>query len=236
MIKNRIDFKNNPYPNGHKIIEFVWSGHLDETGQIWFDFHLKTEDYYVDDPMSEAEPTEEELDAKDWDSKIVWGNYHACTMSSTFWGSNGILIDTSKAKLNFVNWPNTRLTADTLPPDLIMPANKEWDDMALNIYLLGHDACANHQIDIAQNGALFDIAWTGKIALAYAGEDEFKYDFSANINDVKFAGFDYPQTFSHALAREHFAKIIANLDDFEFVDLNSKSNKREYKLALKNKA
>ena len=243
MIDKRIFFKGNPYPLGHQIIEFVWSGHLDEIGQLWFDFHLKTDDYYANDPITEDEPTEKELDVDDWHSKIVWGNYHACTMSSTYWGSNGILIDAAKPKLNFANWPNTRLVADTLPPDAlnsnpVMPADLEWDDLALNIYLLGNDACANHQIDIAQNGALSNIAWIGKIALAYAGEVAFKYDFSANISDVKFAGFDYPQDMSHAQAHEHFAKVIANLDDFVFVDLNPKSqdesiSSRTYKFALK---
>jgi hypothetical protein len=240
MSENRILFKNNPYPNGHVIKQFVWGGHMDEDDKFYFDFHLKTDNYYAEDPnhFSDAEPTEEELDAESWDSKIVWGNYHTCTMSSTYWGSNGILIDANQfnaaqPKLNFAKWSSMRLTADTLPTDLVMPADLEWDDLALHIYLLGHDACANHQIDITQNGATFNIAWIGKIALAYMGEDEFKHDFSATISDVKFDGFNYPQTLSQAQAREYFAKVIANLDDFEFVDLNPKSNTREYKFALK---
>ena len=236
MTKNRIFLKDNPYPLGHKIIEFVWNGHLDEDGQLWFDLHLKTEDYYADDPITADEPIEEELDLDSWHSKIVWGNYHACTMWSTKWGNSGILIDEIAPKLNFANWPATRLTADTLPPNSnFMPEDIEWDDMALNIYLLGHDACANHQIDITRTGKnAFDFAWAGKLALVYGGDDEFKYSFSANISDIKFAGFDYPQALSQDEAREQFAKYIQNMDDFEFVDLNSKSNKREYKFALKN--
>lgn len=233
MTENRIFFKNNPYPLGHVIKEFIWNGHLDDEGQLWFDLHLETDDYYAKDPSHFEERAENEESHSDWDSKIVWGNYHACTMSSTYWGSNGILINATKPKLNFANWPATRLIADTLPPDLVMLADLEWDDLALNIYLLGHDACANHQLDITQNGATFNIAWTGKIALAYAGEDEFKYDFSANINDVKFDGFDCPQEMTQAQALEHFARYIQNIDDFEFIDLNPKSEKREYKFALK---
>jgi hypothetical protein len=235
MTENRIFFKDNPYPLGHVIKEFVWSGRMDEDGEFYFDFHLKTDNYYVEDLayLDEDADDEEDNDLGDWGSKSVWCNYQKCTMSSTYWGDDGLLIDSAKPKLNFTNWPNTRLTADTLPPDLIMPADLEWDDLALHIYLLGHDACANHQMDITQNGATFNIAWTGKIALAYAGENEFRYDFSAHIADVKFDGFTYPQTMSQAQAREKFAKIIANLDDFEFVDLNPKSNKREYKFAPK---
>ncbi len=202
MSDSRIFFKNNPYPLGHVIKEFVWGGHLDEDGQLWFDLHLKTDSYYAEDSKhAEIWDDEEEQDKDSWYSKVVWGNYHNCTMSSTYWGNSGILIETTKPKLNFANRPNTRLVADTLPPDMVMPADLEWDDLALNIYLLGHDACANHQIDIVQNGALFNIAWTGKIALAYMGEDAFKYDFSTNIEDVTFDGFDCPLQFSQAQAR-----------------------------------
>ncbi len=238
MTNNRIFFNKNPYPLGHKIIEFVWSGHLDESGQLWFDFHLETDKYYAEDPTHFDEPTEDEsseeaISTEDWDAKAAWGNFHACTMSSTKWGSDGILIDSKALKLNFAIWPQLSLIADTMPPDLIMPADMEWDDLAINIYLLGHDACANHQIEITQNGALFDIHWTGKIALAYVGEDEFKYDFSANISDVKFAGFEYPQSFSQEVARTHFAQYIANMENFEFIDLNPNSNKHEYKFVLK---
>jgi hypothetical protein len=155
---NRIFFKDNPYPNGHKIIEFVWSGHLDADSQLWFDLHLKTDSYYSEDSTHFKEKENDEESHTDWDSKIVWGNYHSCTMSSTYWGSNGILIDANAPKLNFTNWPATRLIADTLPPDLLMPADLEWDDLALNIYLLGHDACANHQIDIIKIKKIFLIS------------------------------------------------------------------------------
>lgn len=235
MQENRIFFKDNPYPLGHAIKAFVWSGHLDKNGQLWFDLHLKTDNYYAEDPKhAEIWDDEQAQNKDDWHSKIVWGNYHSCTMSSTNWGSSGILIDAKLGKLNFSHWPATRLIADTMPPDNIMPADLEWDDLALNIYLLGHDACANHKIDIVQTGYNhFKINWVGKIALAYAGEDEFKYDFSANLRGVKFDGFDYLQTLTQTQAKEYFSMYINNIDDFEFVDLNPKNNIREYKFALK---
>lgn len=43
--------------------------------------------------------------------------------------------------------------------------------------------------------------WTDKLALIYGGDNEFEYSFSANINDVKFAGFVYPQELSQTQAR-----------------------------------
>lgn len=51
MTQNRIFFIGNPYPLGHVIKEFGWSGRLDEDGEIYFDFHLKTDDYYAEDPI-----------------------------------------------------------------------------------------------------------------------------------------------------------------------------------------
>jgi hypothetical protein len=228
MSDSRIVFKNNPYPNGHKIVEFVWGGRLDEEGKLWFDFHLKTDRYYADNPITEEEPSEEELDVESWDSKIVWGNYHACTLSSTFWGASdksGILLDISQNKLDFDNLP--RLSADPLP----LSSDCDDDDMAFGIYLLGHDSCANHSITITKtSGNLFDINWTGKIALTYVGDDEFKHDFVLNIQNVKFDGFHYPQIMSQQQAMAAFSQHLANAKAFEFVDLNPKSNKREYKL------
>ena len=53
---SKIYFIDNPYPDGHKIETFSWSGRIDESGFIWFDFHLKTENYYAnDDEKSEEE-------------------------------------------------------------------------------------------------------------------------------------------------------------------------------------
>lgn len=235
MTQNRIFFIGNPYPLGHAIKEFAWSGRLDEDGEVYFDFHLKTDDYYAEDPKhGEIWEDEEEEDKEDWDSKIVWGNFHSCTISSTNWGNDGILLDNTLGKLNFTKWQTKHLTADKLPRNNLMPAEWEWDDLAMHIYLLGHDACANHQIDIVQvEHNLFNIAWVGKIALAYIGQDEFKHDFSANMTNVIFDGFYYPQSLLQHQVLAQLSSYIENLDDFEFIDLNPKSNKRDYKLALK---
>ncbi|RLJ33221.1 hypothetical protein CLU97_2699 [Chryseobacterium sp. 7] len=46
---SKIYFIDNPYPNGHAIETFSWSGRIDEYGFIWFDFHLKTENYDTHD-------------------------------------------------------------------------------------------------------------------------------------------------------------------------------------------
>jgi hypothetical protein len=221
---NRIYFKGNPYLKGHRIKKFIWSGRLDENQQLWFDFHLETDDYYAEDDIEDEE--DDEADS-DWEAKSVWANYHSCTISSTKWQSQGIEIDTTKGKFDFDGLPQNELSVDTLP----LENDFDFDDLSFQIYLLGHDSCANHRIKFSQNNTnSFDIEWSGKIALTYGGEEEFKHDFSAFIHGVTFDGFYLPKNLGVEKAMEVFSNKLNNIESFEFVDLNPKSNKREFKL------
>lgn len=220
---NRIYFPGNPYPNGHSIKEFLWRGRMDEDESLWFDFHLKSDSYYAED-----ENRDEEDDAEsDWTAKGGWENYHDCTLSSTYWPDpSGLRIDTKGQKIDFDRLIQKGFIADPLP----LKENFELDDLSFHIYLLGHDSCADHKIKISGNQPSFDIEWTGKIALSYAGDYEFKYDFIALIHGVRFDGFHYPKSWTLEKATEVFNKKLENFDQYEFVDLNPKSFKREYKL------
>ncbi|WP_129055767.1 MULTISPECIES: hypothetical protein [unclassified Chryseobacterium] len=140
---SKIYFIDNPYPNGHRIETFIWSGRIDEYGFIWFDFHLKTENYYANDDENDEDEEKEDETLSDWDSKIVWGNYHACTLSSNYWGEQrGIRISKPGEKLNFDAVVQNNLFSNDLPTE----HHFDDDDLAFNIYLLGHDSCADHQI------------------------------------------------------------------------------------------
>src|SRR5688572_25780255 len=103
---NRIFFKDNPFPNGHRIKKFVWSGELDPDKGLIFHFHLETEDYDEED-----EEEFEEEDMPDWLSKTVWNNYHKCRLSS----GNGIRIAAPGQLCDFSQWDTLTLTADPLP-------------------------------------------------------------------------------------------------------------------------
>ena len=140
---NRIFFKGNPFPNGHKIKQFVWDGELDPEKGLIFHFHLKTEEYYAED---NSEDIEEDL--PDWLSKIVWGNYHNCTLASKERYQEGIIVATPDQKFDFRQLGLLTLTADPLP------LAEDWDpdDLAFGIYLLGHDTCADHNIRITHTG------------------------------------------------------------------------------------
>lgn len=222
---SKIYFIDNPYPNGHKIESFIWSGRIDENGFIWFDFHLKTENYYAND---DENGEEEEEDLPDWSSKIVWENYHACTLSSNYWGEHrGIRINKPDEKLDF----DEVIKNDFFSNDLPSEQHFDDDDLAFNIYLLGHDSCADHHIRFSKkDNHLYDITWTGKIALSYSGDDEFSHEFKAQIFNAEFDGFHYPKDWTVEKATEMFKAQLAHFEDYEFVDLNPKSNKREYKL------
>ncbi|SDJ13453.1 hypothetical protein [Chryseobacterium jejuense] len=226
---SKIYFLDNPYPNGHKIEVFSWSGRIDENGFIWFDFHLKTENYYAnDDENNEDDKEDEDETLPNWNSKIVWENYHACTLSSNYWSEQrGIRINKPDEKLDF----DTVVKNDLFSNDLPSEQHFDDDDLAFNIYLLGHDSCADHQIRFSKtHNNQYDITWTGKIALAYSGGGEFSHDFKADIFNAEFEGFHYPKNWSVEKATEIFKTHLAHFEAYEFVDLNPKSNKREYKL------
>lgn len=50
----RIWFPGNPWPGGHRVTEFAWTGRLDDAGRLWFDLSLQTEPY--DDSGEPATP------------------------------------------------------------------------------------------------------------------------------------------------------------------------------------
>jgi hypothetical protein len=218
---NRIFFKDNPFPNGHRIKKFVWSGELDPDKGLIFHFHLETEDYDEED-----EEEFEEEDMPDWLSKTVWNNYHKCRLSS----GNGIRIAAPGQLCDFSQWDTLTLTADPVP----LADDWDPDDLAFDIYLLGHDSCADHRIQIKRlKENEFRIHWSGKIALTYKGEYEFRYEFEANLDQVGFDGIYYPKEYTQQQAGALLATLVVNPEQFEFKDLNPKSFKREYKLVRK---
>ncbi|MCS4301135.1 hypothetical protein [Chryseobacterium sp. BIGb0232] len=233
---NKIHFLNSPYPNGHQLTAFIWRGRIDEDESVWFDFHLKSENYYAEEEEEENNDDFDESENEDissWDSKIVWDNYLACTLSSIYWGEGGgIRIDNSGEKIDLDKVIQNDLYTNDLPSE----NDFDEDDLAFGIYLLGHDSCANHRIKFSKKeNHSYDIEWTGKIALTYSGDDEFSHEFTASIKNAEFDGFHYPKTWSVEKATEVFQSKLAYFEDYEFVDLNPKSNKREYKLNKINK-
>jgi hypothetical protein len=227
MEKNKIYFHGNPYPKGHNIIKCIWQGRIDEDETLWFDFHVETDKYTAEDNTEDTEDI-----ADNWQAKAVWGNYNSGKLSSTFWEEEdkGIVIKEANEGLFDINtYLQQPIVVDALP----LEDDMDIEDLAFDIFLLGHDSCADHNIVFTKNGNAYDITWTGKIALSYAGDYDFKYNFTLLIEAVSFGGFHYPQAWSQEKATQLFKKHLAGFENYSFEDLNPKSNKREYKLVYK---
>lgn len=228
-----ITFVDSAYPKPHGLEEFVWSGRLDESGRLWFDLHLKSNSYYksegedyLDDDQDDDD--DEYTSMAQWQSAIVWDNYHQCILSSTYWSDEGgILLSDGDESFSFSSLVNKEFVLNPLPlSDEMMES-----DFAFGIYLLGHDLSANHRITFTSlDNGLYDIKWDGTVALTYSGFDEFIHEFKAHIQDAKFDGFYFPKSWSIEEATPHFKKVLSDFDQYEFVDINPKSNKQEYKL------
>ncbi len=208
---NRIYFKGNPYPNGHKIEEFIWSGRLIKRKGLIFDFHLVS-DYYCAEDVSE----DEERGKLWWDSKKAWGNYQQCTMSSTFWEGNGVLVGTENNQFEFQKLLGRSLIVDSI----FEQQEYNYEVLAFNIYLLGHDNCAFHKISFTKqlDKSTFDIEWDGKIALSYSGDDEFKYSFESKISSAKFRGISLDKELSIDENKELLKKCLLDSSNFELIN------------------
>lgn len=186
----RIAFEDNPWPKGHRLEAFAWSGRLFPGRGVTFDFDLRTANYYEDDDPNEPDDDGEEF-VSDWKSKVVWGNYHSCILSSVEWGgSDGILVGTAKKPIDLEALDGVKFRVDKLP----LPMS---GTPTFATYLLGHDSVADHTIafkclrDDSSDG--YDIEWRGKIALTYAGDTEFRHRFEASMDRVTFDGFRIPE-------------------------------------------
>jgi hypothetical protein len=200
----RITFEENPWPKGHRIESFAWSGRLFPGRGVTFDFDLRSANYYEEDRDSIPDQDEEDDLVSSWKSKVVWGNYHSCIMSSVEWGeSEGVVVGTAKKPIDLEALDGVKLRVDKLP----LAATPTFAT-----YLLGHDSVADHTIawscsrDDTSDG--YDIAWRGKIALTYAGDTEFRHRFEAAINRVTFDGFRIPQGLDGTSAARELGRFV----------------------------
>jgi hypothetical protein len=173
MTNSRIFFNANPWPEGHPIKSFEWTARV-ENGEIWFDFHLKSENYYSERDAEDIETEEKQ----DWDAPNVWGNYHSCILSTNYWHNGGFRVGAVGA-ISLDSIDGLELVFDSPPPE-------DKEENAFHIYLLGHDAVADHRIKFTRVAGTdcFNIDWVGKIALVYIGEDEYKHGFVVSLRNV----------------------------------------------------
>lgn len=205
MEKNRIYFENNPWPEGHPIKAFEWEAKVKD-GDVWFDFHLESDDYYSERDIEDDEDVEYE---SDWAAPIVWGNYHSCTLSTNYWHEGGFKVcKASEYTPDFLDGYEVQI--DMHPENI-----EERDDLAFHIYLLGHDAAACHKIKFIRNkeNGKFSINWNGRIAQAYIGDYEFRHNFKAKINELNMPQIENSIT-SQSTRTSKASRLLAWLRHF----------------------
>jgi len=209
---NRIYFTDNPWPNGHRIVNFEWGAHfkLDEEAEkqagLYFDLHLETADYDEEDTGEDEEEQDDE-ETDDWHAKIVWNNYHSCTLSSEEWDEKGFLVGSEQSPFDPEDLDGKTFTVDDLSDEEL--EHLDLDTTAFDVYLLGHDASAFHTIQFTRaQDAAFDIHWKGKLALVYAGDENFRYDFHAFISSVNFRGISVPDELTDQEAYELLKRFV----------------------------
>ncbi len=210
----RITFPGNPWPKGHAIRQFSWTGRFEPESGIWFDFDLESAEYYASDSKQESEADEPD-DIDGWRSRVLWYNFGTCHLSSTKWAEDnpeaerGVLVGTKRRKLDLGESRRIKCDADLSDPeDYPRP---------FAIYLLGHDAVAGHVITIEpglEHGQC-SIRWTAKIALIY-GElhAEFDRPMKAVIPSARFEGVRCPDGMSAAEAIPAAAPFLRSPDDW----------------------
>lgn len=176
--QDRIVFPGNPWPEGHAIAEFEWSARV-EGEDVWFDLHLVGAKYYAEREIAD----DGDGAASDWASPIVWGNYHNCILSSVYWGESGGIRIGPLAQFSLAALDGAEFVADPFDGDGELPDADE--DPAFGLYLLGHDSAVDHRIRFQRRGDSdrYDLLWSGRIALSYAGDYVPRYRFEARLHD-----------------------------------------------------
>ncbi|TPN82816.1 hypothetical protein [Aquimarina algicola] len=197
MTQNRIWFKNNPWPEGHAIKEVKLYGVL-KSDRVLLHLSIKSEDYYAKEGWEATREREKTYDdalydkgiEDNWQMMAGWLNYHSCHIQPNEYH----LLGDHKIPFALDTLDSLTIALDNPPPE-----DKNWggisfDDLAFHCYVLGHDAVGYHNISFSSAKTdmpyHYDIDWTGKVALAYMGDEEFKYDFKIQLRDVPFVGFD----------------------------------------------
>ena len=206
--QGRITFEGNPWPDGHRLQGFAWTGRLLPRRGVTFELDLRSADYYENDADDFTEEDGEYLG--DWKSKSVWGNYHSCIISSCEWGtSDGFLVGTAKKPIDLDELDGFDFHIDKLPIS---------GEPTFATYLLGHDSVADHRITFKcsekDDVETYDIGWRGKIALTYGGDTEYRHAFHAAISRVTFDGFRIPNGLDGKSAAHELGRYVVGGEDW----------------------
>lgn len=209
--RGRITFPGNPWPKGHAIAEAAWTAELTLEG-LRFHLHLVSANYDAGDRKGEDE--DEELDS-DWKSKVVWTNYHRCSLSSTKWGNAGFLVATPGKPIDIEKLAGVTFRVDPIKRASI-PEDVELDELAFNIYLLGHDSVMDHTIAFTRRRgpSTYDVSWKARIALTYTGNMKLKHSLVATLPKLTLGKIAIASEVDVKRSRELLASVLVGAERY----------------------
>jgi hypothetical protein len=178
-MRGRITFIGNPWPAGHRLTRLEIGGELHPRHGLRLHLQLESADYDEDD----GDDVPDDPDGVDnWASRIVWTNYHTASIGPS---QTNDLAGFAPPLPFDVDAPRHHFRVDPLP----CIASDIFDRGAFSCYVQGHDAVADHDIMLTRTGpGRFSVRWTGKVAEAYRGHEDFIHDFVVEAEDVPFVG------------------------------------------------
>lgn len=214
----RLYFPGNPWPKGHRLEQLRWKGRLTEAG-AWFDLELRTTDYDADDPPGTDDGYVE--GQRDWEARVAWNNFHACSISS----NKGFLVGTDDDPLDLDRLAEREWRVDPLG-DEQTAAELDHDDLGFHTYLLGHDTVADHRIRFAlrEEPDAWWLSWRGRVALTYVGEETFDHAFELPFALSRFEGLEVeldPEGSNEMAPRELLARFVARPETWHPVHVES---------------
>lgn len=141
-----------------------------------------SENYVAADPVNDDDSDSEHSGAKGdpgWTSAGVWCNYNGCDLSCDN-GTGFRLCTEEQINPDFLD--GLEIEVD-MQRDLDDPGAAE---PAFTIHLLGRDSVRFHRVKFERlpGSDKFKILWSGKIALSYRSDSDFKFDFKALVENV----------------------------------------------------
>lgn len=179
--QSRVYFQGNPWPSGHALTAVEFSIEICAAGPTLFAY-LESESYDAADTGCGSEPDADGDETTDWESKLVWNNFHKCRLEP-----EGMPLRPFDLSAFLAGVP---LAAD--------PDNTLDEDEGYEFYLLGFDSVRDHVFTVQRvrnrgEGALgadttIDVDWSAAIAHTYVGETEFSHRMVAKLRGVPFRG------------------------------------------------
>lgn len=127
-------------------------------------------------------------------------------------------------KFDWNDWQQRVVHID--PAEDSLPEDQEYEERAFHIYLLGHDAVADHHIRFqALADEKWRIEWKGKIALTYGGDYDLDYRFETALEPVQFDGFYLEDGINEQQAWSLFREAVAKPECWQLV---SEKNRRRF--------